>query len=71
MTSNKICLTGFAVGDGVAEEILRFSSGKSETQRGFKDVKNLPNLYKSQKTVWMNYTILQQYVQKLIKKSIS
>ena len=62
---SKVRLTGMAASNALDEKIPMFVIGKSASPRYFKHVPNLPCRYGSQKKVWMDGTLFEEWLREL------
>ena len=65
---SKVQLTGMAASNALGEKIPIFSIGKSASPRCLKYVRNLPWRYRSQKKVWMDRTLFEEWLHELDHK---
>ena len=65
---SKIRLTGMAAANMAGEKLPMFVIGKAATPRCFKNIKQLPCRYRSQKNSWMNAELFEEWVRYLDRK---
>ena len=65
---SKMRLTRMAASNALGEKILMFLIGKSASPRCFKHARNLPCRYRSQKKIWMNGTLFEEWLHELDRK---
>ena len=65
---SKIRLTGMAAANMAGEKLPMFVIGKAAKPRCFKNIKQLPCRYRSQKNSWMNAELFEDWVRYLDRK---
>ena len=63
--SSKVRLTGMAVTSAAGERLEMFVIGKFKKPRCFKNIKQLPCRYRTQKKSWMTGVLFEEWVRKL------
>ena len=63
--NSKIRITGLAAANSVGDKISMFLVGKSKARRCFKNFTSLPCRYRSQKKIWMDSTLFEEWVHEL------
>ncbi|XP_004209091.2 tigger transposable element-derived protein 4-like [Hydra vulgaris] len=62
---SKLRLTGFASANALGKKFPMFVIGKAKSPRCFKNIKHLPYRYRCQKKIWMDGTLLEEWVREI------
>ena len=65
---SKIRITGLAVANPFGDKLQIFVVGKSKNPRCFKNARSLPCSYQSQRKVWMDSVLFEEWVRELDRK---
>ena len=65
---SKLRLTGLTAANAVGEKLPLFAIGKSKKPRCFKHIKHLSFRYRSQKKIWMNSILFEEWVREVDRR---
>ena len=67
-THSKIRITGLTAASAIGNKLPMFVIGKAKNPRCFKNIKELPCRYRSQRKSWMNSVLFEEWVRGINKK---